>query len=55
MHTNQTSNGEIMKFAQHENLNQNFSEKKKKERKRKEECKKVKQTSPNTTPVEDFK
>ena len=35
MHTNQTSNGEIIKFAQHENLNQNFSEKKEKKRKEK--------------------
>lgn len=53
MHTNQTCNGEIIKFAQHENLNQNFSERK--EKKRKEVCKQVKQSSPITTPGEDLK
>ena len=40
MHTNQTSNGEIIKFAQHENLNQNFSEKKEKKGKEKKSAKK---------------
>ena len=34
MHTNQTCNGEIIKFALHENLNQNFSEKKKRKEKK---------------------
>ena len=40
MHTNQTCNGEIIKFAQHENLNQNFSEKKEKKGKEKKSAKK---------------